>query len=389
VSESLRKNPPPAESLQDAPWQGAAPTRLSEGDSDGGILGGAATPPRGILQSSQAARDSFSGSESRPLSAARDPGPWPARLALFTALCAVPLVLFGGSVTTLGAGMAVDGWLIAEGHFLLFFPVESWFRDTPTFVEHTHRLFGVLVGLSALACLVLAFLREPRRSARLGALVALAAVCAQGALGGLRVLANDPELAFLHGDLAQLVFAVLCANAVLFSASWREEHVPSSSARPLLRAFTRTALFALVATYAQVVLGAWYRHGLRPSPVAGSELRLALHGLGALLVIASSAAVLRRASALRAAEPALPAGLARALARLPVLLLVQLVLGGLAWAGFHPGVIGPAEWGLSIAHVLGGALFLADLGVIALWSHRLSAEEMLPSASHTALGGAS
>ena len=37
-----------------------------------------------------------------------------------------------------------------HGHFsdfLLFFPLESWLRDTATFVEHTHRLFGVLVGL--------------------------------------------------------------------------------------------------------------------------------------------------------------------------------------------------------------------------------------------------
>ena len=53
-----------------------------------------------------------------------DPGLWPARAALASVVFAVPLVLFGGSVTTLGAGMAVDGWLVAEGHFLLFFPLE-------------------------------------------------------------------------------------------------------------------------------------------------------------------------------------------------------------------------------------------------------------------------
>ena len=328
-------------------------------------------------------------SSSRAILAEHDPGPGPRWAALLCAICAVPLLLFGGSVTTLGAGMAVDGWWIAEGHFLLFFPVDQWFRDVPTFVEHTHRLFGVLVGLCALTCFLLAWWRDPRRSARLSALTALLAVCAQGALGGLRVLANDAQLAFLHGALAQLVFALLCANAVLLSRSWREEHCSAAAAEGKRRAVARAALVAVVATSVQVVLGAWYRHGLRPSPAEGSGLRFLLHGLGALLVIGTLAALLRRAAALRAAETRLPAGFERALLALPALLLVQLVLGGLSWAGFRPGTIGPAEWALSIAHVLGGALLFAALGVCALWAQRLAAERaLLPHARSPALGGA-
>jgi cytochrome c oxidase assembly protein subunit 15 len=304
--------------------------------------------------------------------ASAEPGPWPARAAFASAVCAVPLVLFGGSVTTLGAGMAVDGWLVAEGHFLLFFPLEKWFRDTATFVEHTHRLFGILVGLSALACAALAFVRGNTRLARGGALVALLAVCVQGALGGLRVLADDPGLAFVHGALAQLVFAVLCANAVLFTREWRAP-VSARLPRSDVRALASAAVVALVVLYAQVVLGAWYRHGLRPLPVAGHELRFALHGAGALLVLASAAGLARRGAALRATGAELPLGLVRALRRVPLLLFAQLVLGGLAWAGFRPGAIGPAEWGLSIAHVLGGALLLADVTVVALWAAHLRA----------------
>jgi hypothetical protein len=72
----------------------------------------------------------------------------------------------------------------------------------------------------------------------------------------------------------------------------------------------------------------------------------------------------------------LPGSLALALRALPPLLIAQLLLGGLAWAGFRPGALGPAEWGLSIAHVLGGALLLADLGLIALWSLRASRAEV-------------
>jgi cytochrome c oxidase assembly protein subunit 15 len=315
--------------------------------------------------------------------------PWFARCALLGALCAVPLVLFGGSVTTLGAGMAVDGWLIAEGHFLLFFPVEQWFRDSATFVEHTHRLFGVLVGSCVLAGMVLAWLGDGRRDARLGALAAFLAVAAQGVLGGLRVLENDPRLAFLHGALAQLVFAILCANVVLASSAWQSEPAARRPARGERRALATVALASLALTCAQVVLGAWYRHGLRPAPGPDSALRLSLHALGALLVVAGVAALVRRGAALRAAEGGLPGGLARALGLLPALLLVQLVLGGLAWAGFRPGKLGPAEWVLSIAHVLGGALLLAAQAVAGLWALRLArAMVPVPAAGRAALGEA-
>jgi cytochrome c oxidase assembly protein subunit 15 len=267
--------------------------------------------------------------------------------------------------------MAVDGWWIAEGHFLLLFPVEKWFRDTATFVEHTHRLFGVLVGLSALLACAGAWLLPAARGARVAALLALVAVAVQGTLGGLRVLADDAGLAFLHGALAQLVFAGLCAAAVPFTHAWEQGARAGRSSGPAA-AFAAAARVALLALLAQAVLGAWYRHGLRPLPGADSSLRFLLHGLGALLVLASSAALLRRAHTLVEAEGAPPAGLERPLWLLPRLLILQLLLGGLAWAGFRPGAIGPAEWALSILHVLGGALLLADVAVIALCAHRLA-----------------
>jgi cytochrome c oxidase assembly protein subunit 15 len=313
------------------------------------------------------------------LAHAKPAGSWPRRLALATALCAVPLVLFGGSVTTLGAGMAVKGWLVAEGHFLLFFPADKWFRDTPTFVEHTHRLFGVLVGLAALACVATSWLRAERAVVRRSALVALLAVCVQGTLGGLRVLAADSSLAFLHGVLAQVVFAVLCANVVLVSPEWAQTTRATPAASVERRHLRRAALVALALGLVQVVFGAWYRHGLRPAPVEDSGLRFLLHGLGAVAVLASAATLVRRLESLRAAEPELPASLALARRVLPVLLLVQLVLGGLAWAGYRPHAIGPAEWALSIAHVLGGALLFATFGVIALWAVRLARTQGAPA----------
>ena len=302
------------------------------------------------------------------------PGSWIHRSAVATVLCAVPLVLFGGSVTTLGAGMAVEGWLIAEGHFLLLFPIESWLRDTGTFVEHTHRLFGVLVGLVALVTCAGAWLRASRGAA-LWASAALVAVCLQGALGGFRVLENSPQLAFLHGIFAQATFALMAAAAVVLSPRWRRQAEAASLAGG--ERLGRIAAVATLVVFAQVALGAWYRHGLRPAAVEGVETRLALHIAGAVLAFAAVAYLAAATKAL--ATGALSAGreveatLLRSRARrLHALLGLQVLLGLFAWVGYRPAAIAPLEWFLSIAHVLGGALLLAQCFALVLWGGRLT-----------------
>ena len=294
---------------------------------------------------------------------------WPHRLALGTALCAVPLVLFGGSVTTIGAGMAVEGWLVAEGHFLLFFPVESWFRDTATFVEHTHRLFGVLVGLFAIATLLVTWRKDPRVAARALAGASLLAVCAQGALGGFRVLENDPRLAFVHGALAQAVLALLISCAVYLSPRWRAMR-PSRTARstPGLRLLAGVSVLLV---FGQIVLGALYRHALRPAPSAGSDGLFLLHALGAVVVlgfVVLLAAALNRAVRTGDGTEALR----RAPARLTALLGAQILLGLVAWLGYRPDSVGPLEWGTAVGHVLVGGLLLAQCTAVWMWLGRLS-----------------
>jgi len=286
-------------------------------------------------------------------------------LAFAAALFSVPLVLFGGSVTTLGAGMAVEGWLVAEGHFLLFFPVESWFRDTATFVEHTHRLFGVLVGLCAVGACVASFTsqRSPQRStgARILATVALLAVCAQGALGGFRVLEDAPSLAFLHGAAAQAVFALLCASALVQGRAWREP-------RTVLRDRTAPsdlllAAAATLAVYGQVVLGAWYRHALRSTAAPEAGGRFVLHVLGAfgvVVLVLAFAGACQRAAERAVGGSSEERALSRSGRRLVALVGLQVLLGLIAWAGYRPGAVGPLEWTLSILHVLGGGLLLAQ-----------------------------
>jgi len=313
---------------------------------------------------------------------------WSGRLARAAFLSALPLVLFGGSVTTLGAGMAVDGWLVAEGHFLLFFPVERWFRDVATFVEHTHRLFGVLTGLFVLAGCAAAWLAPAAvlRTARRGlALGALAAVVAQGTLGGLRVIEADGRLAFVHGALAQAVLAVLAANALVQGRGWRLAAGFRAAARA--PGLARGALGLVALVYAQVVLGACYRHALRPEPSALAGPFFLAHALAAAGVAAAvvvfSEGLRRRTRDLavdaRAAARAAAAALRRIPGRLGGLLLAQLALGVLAWLGGRAvggpaGPVGPLEWSLSVAHVLVGGLLLAQVLVGSLWTRRVFAE---------------
>ena len=196
-----------------------------------------------------------------------------ARLVVWASL---PLILFGGSVTSLDAGMAVKGWLTVEStqgeRLLWLYPLEDWFRNIGQFVEHSHRMVGTLVGLLAIGAVVAAFATKASEIARKVTVLALFAVCVQGAIGGFRVLENNPELAFLHGALGQAVFACLVAAAVVTSPRW-------SSAAPVaaegVEALRTLATRACVIVYLMIVSGAWLRH--TNDPMAGSAPDVA-HG---------------------------------------------------------------------------------------------------------------
>lgn len=304
--------------------------------------------------------------------------PWPRRFALAAAASAVPLVAFGGSVTTMGAGMAVEGWWNAEGHFLPLFPIEKWLRDPATFVEHTHRLFGMLVGFFAIGYVVAAFATRASKGQRLLAIGALLAVCVQGTLGGFRVLEDSKHFAFLHGVLAQGVFALLVASAVAAGPAWRSatRRARGSGSLGLLAA----VVFLLA--YAQVGLGAWYRHGLRHATALDPTGRFQLHLYGAIVVFA---AVMLLATKLeRDGHPRL----GRAGRGLRHLLFAQVALGFATWLLFDPNRVPLSELATSILHVVLGAALLAATGVAVLWVVRVGAHESRETTSVAApVGG--
>jgi cytochrome c oxidase assembly protein subunit 15 len=311
-----------------------------------------------------------------------DPSPWPFRLALATLLAAVPLVFLGGSVTTLHAGMAIDGWLVVDrgrgDFFMLFYPLDRWLAELGPRMEHSHRLLGTLVGCLSIATVVAAFATRSARMVKTAAVVGLLAVILQGTLGGLRVLENSGNLAFLHGAVGQAVFAALGAVMVVSSRRFQQaRHEPSLAAQRALP----VAIAATAVVYLQIVLGAWLRHG-------HDDLVLLAHLLTVLLVVT---AILVLAKALRGA------GEASALARLPrwlfTALISQALLGIVAFMSVYR-FVGPNPTSMEQAlfptlHVLGGAALLAATLASVLWSWRVRRVAAEPAqAARTLDGGA-
>jgi cytochrome c oxidase assembly protein subunit 15 len=296
---------------------------------------------------------------------------WPQRLALSALAAAVPLVFFGGSVTTLHAGLAIDGWLVLEpgrgDHFLWLYPVDKWFRDLGTFVEHTHRLLGSLVGLLAIATVVTTWATDRRRLPRILSLAALLAVIVQGTIGGFRVLERSDNLAFLHGAIAQGVFALLGASWIALSPALPAER---RAAAALDRRLRRLSTAAVASVYLQIVAGAWLRHG-------GGIGALAVHLAGVVAVLILVPLLVRRlreggdrASAeertrLRPLRRWLLGALAGQMA-LGVATLVVVSMPAAARAGEGLGTAA-----LPTLHVVGGGILLLACVASSMWAHRV------------------
>ncbi len=71
--------------------------------------------------------------------------PWLHRLAVMTACVALLPIVFGAMVTTADAGMAFSDWPSSDGYNMLMYP---WLKSAgDQFVEHGHRLAGMLIGI--------------------------------------------------------------------------------------------------------------------------------------------------------------------------------------------------------------------------------------------------
>lgn len=175
---------------------------------------------------------------------------WRHRLAVLTVGATLFLVFAGGMVTSTGSGLAVPDWPLSYG--MLMPPMVGGI-----FYEHGHRMVATSVGLLTLVLAVWTGARERRRGVRRLGYVALAAVIAQGVLGGLTVLFLLPTpVSVAHACLAQAFFCLAIALAYATSREW----LAAADAEPDAGGVRRAALFASGAVYAQLILGAVMRH---------------------------------------------------------------------------------------------------------------------------------
>ena len=178
-----------------------------------------------------------------------------AKAAWVTFVAVVPLVVLGGLVTSTRSGLAVPDWPGTYGGNMFLYPVSLMASNNHVFLEHSHRLFGVLVGLCGISLVTLTFLGQASKSTKILACAALALIIVQGALGGLRVEIPSQAKAILHGILAQFIVGIL--GATVATACWDTTSPQPHPGDRKLRVFA-TAL--VHTTLIQVVFGAIFRH---------------------------------------------------------------------------------------------------------------------------------
>jgi len=288
---------------------------------------------------------------------------WTAALAWVTTATVLLMLVAGGIVTGLEAGLAVEGWLIAEGHFLVLFPITLMQRDVPTFVEHAHRLWGVLVGLTTIVLMVHLWMADGRRWMRGLSLGIVLAVIVQGVLGGTRVTESSVVLAMVHGVTAQVIFATLVVTAMATSRAWRDVRQPTVAASVTADRTLTAALVVVV--FVQIVLGTFYRH---------LELTGFLHGhsfVGSLIVILMVLFCGVRAWGLYPAQPVI-ANVGKMLVyTLGLQVMLGLVSFVLVLKGEPDDAVTLAEVVFTTAHQVTGAILLALAVALFVWERRL------------------
>ena len=200
---------------------------------------------------------------------------WMHRFSCLLAGATFVLIVAGANVTSHRAGLAVPDWPTTYGQFMFSFPISKWVGNI--LYEHGHRLIASTVGMMTIVLAFWLVRKESRRWVRILGIVALAAVIAQGVLGGLTVkLMLPPAISIAHAGLAEIFFSLTIALALFTSAAWQNGPAPieSSNAR---RVRCLAAVTTLV-TYLQILLGAAIRH---------AETALLAHIVGAVLLFGS------------------------------------------------------------------------------------------------------
>ena len=274
---------------------------------------------------------------------------WLHRYAVLWSFCTLFLVVAGGLVTSNDAGLSVPDWPLSYGKLMP--PMEG-----NVFYEHGHRMVATTVGLLTIGMAIWLVRAERRRWMRNLGWIALAAVIAQGVLGGMTVLFLLPKpVSIGHACLAQLFFSTTVAMALFTSEGWRRgaQRVDDDGAPPL----HTLAVAASLCVFVQLALGASARH---------QAIGILPHIAGALVATGMVLWVTVRVLMHHASHVALSQS---ALALLSVTFL-QVFLGIAAYMSRLATADAPQPMplmvGFTVAHVAVGALTMAASVILAI-----------------------
>lgn len=277
---------------------------------------------------------------------------WSHRLAWLMAALALLPISVGAVVTTVEAGMAFADWPSSDGHNMLVYP---WLNSSgEKFLEHGHRLAGMLIGIVSLTFAGWAFLADRRPLVRVLAVIVLLGVIAQGIIGGIRVRQNNDVWALIHGHTAAWVFTAMCVTVLVTGKHGADI---TDAVRPRLSLMLASGS-ALAAVFVQYMLGGRLRH-------LGSSDAWLIHPWFAIAVVLTVLAVHFLAG--RQELPRIQTTAQIALG----LVFAQVALGLFTWGakyGYPAWDImavqrSPAQIALSSLHQVVGLLTFAAIGV--------------------------
>lgn len=304
-------------------------------------------------------------------------------LAITEVVLALVTLVFGALTTSKNAGMAFTDWPTSDGYFMVTYPwLRDFARNWDKFLEHGHRLAGMVVGMWSILLVVAAFFIENRRWVRRLAIGILLGVICQGLLGGFRVQLDDRGLAMLHGIFASIVFSLMGTMVAVTNPQW--QLASESTTMVSLRILKRSSIVCVVLILVQYLYGSLIRH-------QGTGLHEHL-GLGFVALIAI---IVNTVIAFRQKSP----WLRRSAVVLLLVALTQVLFGLKTWVlkyGFPAmGYVAVADSiqavSLRTLHMVWGAVILMVAVVNVLKVYRLAAvssESASAAAASSELRGA-
>lgn len=279
---------------------------------------------------------------------------WLARLALITAFLTVLLIVVGAIVRVTDSGLGCgSSWPLCDGKIIP--PLDN----LTAWIEWSHRLFAMLIGVLGLATLIAAWRSKRENRFAFIAVVIAALLYTVQSLLGRQVVVHElrPVLVALHLGTAMLLLASLLAASV--AATYRPEKRIQTDSVTLLTYITTVLSLVIILTGA-LVRGSGATLACTDWPLCNGAVIPTGQGQAAIIHMTHRFAVVALGiSLLLLVWQALQAGRSGQIRRVAVLALVvylaQAAVGALfvltqagrVWGAAHVG-LAAATWALLV-----------------------------------------